>query len=271
MKRNIVIIFFVSSIALFIYTRYKENSNIIEADNIDIVVSELEKRNEKSLVVFDCDDVLIRFKDKILNYRNRFYLKTWIIMNYFLIDKKLKDDLYSIVCLSAEPEYVNSKMPKIVKSLQNRFVKTVVLTSTNTGELGRIPDMVDWRIKTLKKMGYYFGKGWEDLESIKFTNLRKNNRIPEYKDGILFACSLKKSVVLNSFLETTKFKPNKIIFIDDRKDHLIDVGILAKKLNIDYIGINYIESEKSNSNSEFSIKKAFSQLNKLRKNHVWTK
>ena len=60
-----------------------------------------------------------------------------------------------------------------------------------------------------------------------------------YTQGCLFCGSNCKGDVLSSFLEKINYKPDLIIFIDDKEAYLSAVANVAQQLNIAYIGLRY--------------------------------
>ena len=65
-----------------------------------------------------------------------------------------------------------------------------------------------------------------------------------YKQGCLFCGSNCKGDVLVSFLEKMDYKPEVIIFVDDKESYLYAIEHVAKKLNIEYIGLRYAGCDK---------------------------
>lgn len=60
-----------------------------------------------------------------------------------------------------------------------------------------------------------------------------------YKFGVLFCGSNNKGDVIEKFLTHINYKPEVIIFIDDKEKNLYAVEIACKKMNIEFIGLRY--------------------------------
>jgi 5S rRNA maturation endonuclease (ribonuclease M5) len=67
-----------------------------------------------------------------------------------------------------------------------------------------------------------------------------------YKKGIIFCDLNHKGSMMVEFLKQIKYKPKKIIFVDDKMRNVINVEEAAKKLGIECIAIHYIYLADSN-------------------------
>jgi FMN phosphatase YigB (HAD superfamily) len=67
-----------------------------------------------------------------------------------------------------------------------------------------------------------------------------------YLKGTLFASDYnKKGEIFETFLSMISQSPKKIVFIDDKKKNVEELGEVAEKLGIDYIGVYYTAIEQS--------------------------
>ena len=107
---------------------------------------------DKSLVLFDVDDVLIATKDPIFRLRGNYKPQCW--KN---IDKEEKYHLQSIMLAGADFILVEPSAPSVVHTLQKKGIKTLGLTAARTGKFGVIEDTVQWRIDQLLKHNIDFG------------------------------------------------------------------------------------------------------------------
>lgn len=63
-----------------------------------------------------------------------------------------------------------------------------------------------------------------------------------YTPGILFANGNDKGAVLEAFLNKLKYRPRKIVFVDDQRKHVVSVEKMAQRLGIkrnNFIGVRY--------------------------------
>ena len=82
----------------------------------------------------------------------------------------------------------------------------------------------------------------------------------------MFCDIFSKGDCIRSFFEYIGWLPKKIIFIDDVLRTLSDVGEFCNENMIEYVGIEYLESQYINSHIPFSY-----NLGKIQMNHLMTK
>ncbi len=70
-----------------------------------------------------------------------------------------------------------------------------------------------------------------------------NGRGVLYRHGILFTSGTPKGPALEKLLKAMNYRPKKIVFINDKETHLLDVAESAKKLGIDFTGLRYSYSD----------------------------
>jgi FMN phosphatase YigB (HAD superfamily) len=70
-----------------------------------------------------------------------------------------------------------------------------------------------------------------------------NERGVLYRHGVLFTSGTPKGPALEKLLKAVNLRPKKIVFINDKESHLLDVAESAKKLDIDFIGLRYSYSD----------------------------
>lgn len=63
--------------------------------------------------------------------------------------------------------------------------------------------------------------------------------VAHYKSGILFCGHNDKGDVLSAFLDDINYTPEVIIFVDDKEKNLHAVEVVAKRRNIEFIGLRY--------------------------------
>jgi hypothetical protein len=64
-----------------------------------------------------------------------------------------------------------------------------------------------------------------------------------YRHGIFFTSGTAKGPALEKLLKAMNYHPKKIIFINDKETHLLDVAKSAEKLKIDFVGLRYSYSD----------------------------
>ncbi|KAF3361638.1 hypothetical protein PHSC3_001761 [Chlamydiales bacterium STE3] len=222
---------------------------ILEAPNLDLLEKELEKVDQQSFVLFDVDETLIVPKDLILNPYVR---ETWnnyareTIENPSIIPLGKDGDEYFFgqVLSKIEYEVVDPKVVEIIHSLQKRQIKTIAFTKMRTGSLGIIPSMEDWRIEHLKKHSFDFSSSFPQIQEVRIDVLESGGRSSHFKHGLLCANRQEKGPVLMAFLAKIKWKPAKVLFIDNQLDYLKSVETALEGTGIEFIGFHYTEVER---------------------------
>jgi hypothetical protein len=210
----------------------------ITTDSIVDIKEQLQEADANTWVIFDCDDTLIRNKDQILRRKNELFLMTnaaALIALKGISPKKFKE-MVKTVLQTAELTLVHDDLPKIVKNLQEKGVRVLVLTAM-VNERFAAAQALDIRIKKLKSFGFDFSKGWETVSRKPFKKPSKES--PRYRHGILCSEKRRKGEALKSFVKLSSKKPSKIIFVDDIEKNLEDVEKAAKELGIKFTGILY--------------------------------
>ncbi len=232
-----IICFFVSGC-----DRNNINNQLIVTDKFEVIEKETKNVDTDTLVVFDCDYVLITFKDQIFSSQYSNELKECIEKSLAKFPGKNRAEKYEnvkgMVLLSSESMLVDEKMPSLVKNLQNRGVKTLVLTKMDPGPCGKIKSLIDWRVNDLKRLGLDFSKSFINLNKKELVELSKENA-PVYDKGILATGTASKGETLAAFLRYADLNPKKVIFIDDKKKQIDSVKEAMEKLKIQFVGINY--------------------------------
>ena len=250
------------------------NSADIKTANFDVISSEmLKKSNDKTIVVFDIDYVLVEPKDKILKYEN--------IEEYFsLCDDIFKDCEYSSIInafgnkiLQEKNKCVDERFIELIKKLQKKC-DVICLTDTIVGKFGNIESVPEYRVSQLKTLGYTFHSPYEKYEMDHTFKFQGNVEIrTEFKNGIIFSNRVPKGLVLKKYLEKFGKEYSSIIFIDDREKNIKSVKeVLNKKLlkEINLTTIQYIKiDECKNELTKEEIEIGKFQLKHLRDRSIW--
>jgi FMN phosphatase YigB (HAD superfamily) len=263
-------------IAFYFHTAWAENIKTASPSSLKEV---LEKANQTTLVIFDVDDVLLHPSDQILQKPNKPYLKEMQAALERRISKDEAYALYSIILQERQTVPVDPTMVNLLKDLQSRGVKTLVLTNCSTGQFGSIPAIENWRIQELMRVGYNFSSSWKGLKSKRFDQLLKykisskgffqeSTAAPLFKEGVIFASNVPKGKVLKAFLAYAQFKPDKIIFVDDKQKNLDSVEEIAIEGGIPFEGFKYTAVSET-SEAPLNIERAQLQFHILETEKKW--
>jgi len=277
MKNKYLIIFFVclSFIGIASFTQKTYLSKYISNDSIKVpskitavhsfneIYTEIDKSNQNTLIIFDIDDVLITYNDMVLRPCGAHFRPT----SWDGIAPEEIPHLISIMLSEGEIILVEPLALQLVNELKKRKIKTIALTAARTGKFGIIEKAEDWRINILKQFGFSFFSSFQQQPVIYFDSETTNYSL--FKNGILFLGNEKNSKgdLLVRFLNKIQWKPEKIIFIDDKMSNLTSVKSSLIQENIPFYGYHYQGAK--NLPGEFSEETAEVQFSYLRKNHKW--
>lgn len=251
--------------------RGEKKSYILSTDNINVVKEACLNITKNTLVIFDVDDVLMTPKDRILKTKNKFLHKDIIKAFNDAITPEESTQLWSIQWQSRKTTIVNPQFIEIINNLIGGGNRVLLLTNSITGKFGVMPSIEDFRINELKSLGYNISKCWPDIKLTVFTNMAKfirgALRHPIFKAGIMFTCGCKKGDALREFLDVAEFRPDKIIFIDDKRENLFSVSKFSQAIGVKFFGIEYHESYSLSDEIDEEI--ACLQFEYLRSNKEW--
>ncbi len=240
--------------------------DILVVDDLCRFEEEVEKLNEDALVLFDVDDTLIVPKDAILRPCGRAFVKKFTQM----LPSGQQDQeelLFSKVLLQKESILVDPKAPDLIKSLHARKIPTIALTAADSGKLGHIENMADWRIHELKSLDLDFTPAFPHHELMEFPTQKEMCSNPTFKGGILFTSDHPKGDILKAFLEKLSWRPKKVLFIDDKLSYIESVETTMKELGIECISFHYSAAEKLPCQLDEEIAKI--QVTYLMKHGQW--
>lgn len=132
---------------------------------------------------------------------------------------------------------------KVISALQKKNIYIMGLTTQGLALATRtIQQLLDHQIDLSKTApsdkDHYFNNGKGVL----------------YRKGVLFTSGTPKGPALRKLLDLIGMSPKKIVFINDKKTHLLDVATAAKELGIEFIGLryNYSDERVRNFSSELA-------------------
>ncbi|MDR2464215.1 MAG: DUF2608 domain-containing protein [Holosporales bacterium] len=251
---------------------------IIETNNIDVVEQILQDTDTDSLVVFDCDDVLLTIADSV-------FYRPGTGKNSLNGKISLFDELYeqefgqqssetrivhsAAVLATNEPRVVCERMPVIVRNLQNRGIKCIVATAICPHPSCCMSNPIEWRTQTLRQHEYNFETSFQHLQNKTFDDIQGLYQ-PVYNNGILYCSCTPKDVVLELFLKYAQINPQLIVFIDDSKRNIDIIGDFCKKNDIDYVGIYYTEARMQHDRcAQVSRDRSVFQMQVLKEYCIW--
>jgi hypothetical protein len=231
----------------------------------------------RTLVIFDCDDVLLEESDSILKSKNARYmqifwdslrLKTRLApLDFF---RPTNDEYVSIILRDSKRELLNPEWPSLISVLQKYNIRTLMLSSHRIGRFGLIPSCEELRYAELREYGLNFGIFWEHLP---FTTVQMSSReIALFYEGIILTNGLEKGPILKVFLEniaqqSPSIQFDKVVFVDDKMENLESVCRCLLS-NMSFVGIHYTYASLKEDPS-FDIGRAQMQFDVLIDEYTW--
>lgn len=164
------------------------------------------------------------------------------------LSKESKDKVLTAIQVNP-PVLVEPNTPEIIKSLQDKKVKTIAITAVLSGVLnegGEASQNIVYN--QLNDLGVDFENSFNTSEII-FTEVDEyNSNHPVFYKGILVTNGEGningKGEVLVSFMKSNNFSPEVIVMIDDKLKNLenMEAALKAYNANIKFVGLEYKKS-----------------------------
>lgn len=219
------------------------SAKIIEASHLEEVNEYFDNLDSQSLVMWDVDHTLITPADPILQIGNESITRE--IYQRYLGNKtnENKKELISRIFSRLPYCLVDSRLPHLISSLQDKGIPTMAFTAMKTGSFGVISSMEHWRFHQLKKVNIDFSDFFPMYSGLNWQVTSPKAGSPAFRSGILCSDHLDKGPVLDKFLQEIAWKPTQVIFFDDTLACLTSVENTLRALNIPFVGIHYHAAE----------------------------
>lgn len=201
---------------------------IIKTTNIQSIREEI---TENTLVLFNIAEVLMDTETSLGTQAWRKFVRA-------RLEPQLHDELTLFVFENVPPKCPEPSTPELINELQAKGVMTFAFTSRGRHEWygSQIPDIDLITEKLMLQIGIDFSK----------TALNpKLSILPEvfadfFHAGVIYTTNTRdKGELLREILETTGYRPSKIIFVDDKVDSLVSVEATLESLGIPFVGYAY--------------------------------
>ncbi len=215
---------------------------IYEVEDLRKFEEIVQKMDKEDLVLLDIDNTVLTPKD----FSRKPCAREIRHRLYHVLDEDIKIHLKSILLLQGEEELMDPLFPSLISEIEQNGITIMGLTALETGELGLISHVEDWRISQLNKFSIHFSSTFEPFAPIFFTEFSSTYRSnPLFKEGIIFTDGVPKGEILISFFKKVDWAPSKILFVDDTLEQIQSVESAANKLGIEFIGLHYVAAEKN--------------------------
>lgn len=243
-------------------------SAIAPTDTFATFFTVCEGFSEKSLVVLDVDRVLIEPRDAIMRVPNQRLLWELRYKYWNHLQPTQIANIASLVSLSESSRIVDPLAIHFISHLQTKNIPVIGLTATGTTGYGHIASIPDWRINDLARFGISFATSFQQHPPFVLSQLNSNGPSPVFKSGIVFTGGYSKGNVLEAFLDTVGFMPDKVLFADDLLHNLISVETALFDMGVDEVySYHYLGADKIPNTIDPAI--ADLQIKTLVENEQW--
>ncbi len=211
--------------------------SIITTQDISVIEKEFQQAPQGTSIFLDVDDTLITPASNA--FRSTSPYREMIDDIKKNMDSTPSFDLVlSNWRLQRQTLLVSPKWPSLIEKIRQQYT-VYALTKMQGGSIGNIPSMENWRYQELASKGIHFTPLWNNQPEkvVEASSNLSTHQYATFYRGIFITGSFKKSEVIRKIIFTTL--PSKIILVDDRNEHLLDVMEECRKHNIPFLGILY--------------------------------
>ncbi|NGX31972.1 MAG: hypothetical protein K1060chlam4_00010 [Candidatus Anoxychlamydiales bacterium] len=191
----------------------------------------------ETLVVFDIDNTLLEAVEHLGSIAWGDFVARDLESKG--ISKEETQEAVSVLWRAVQPyikiKAVDNETSKVIHDIQAQKVGVMCLTA-------RMPQELSCTLKQLYSIGVNINATSPVVESKELVTL---NRKAYYSDGILFATPLnKKSEVFIAFLKKNKLFYKRVVFVDDKLNHVQDLKEALDREGIDCVAIRFAGADK---------------------------
>ena len=244
------------------------SAGIGQAETLFFLEQQLETLDERDLVVFDMDDVLIVPQDAILHLKvekKRYEIAARYTAH---LPDHQQIHFFSLVWKNAETVLVEPHIATLIRQMQEKGIRVIVLTAARVGRVGIIKDTVAFRIHELQSKGIDLRHAFPEVETLTLNELNHGKGSPVFQSGVMLSHRFPKGEVLATFLKKLNWKPRRLIFIDDLRDNVESVENELSKVGIEELQCwHYLASNRHVKEVDHAV--ADLQMRTLIEKGVW--
>jgi hypothetical protein len=220
---------------------------IVTIDSFEDLIPFVKQAGPSTLLILDVDYTLFQPLVPAFQYGNFAKNAEFVRSTMQQIPKDLKNEFLTAIATAGEPQLIDEKAPAIIKQFKQQGARILALSSILTGPWKKIPDMMKWRVKKLKKAKV-------PLTNFGFKSTYCFKQLPSYRGnyaavngGVLLTNgeNISKSVALEALLDKIAWRPHQIILVDDNRAVLEDMATYAQKNQINFVGFEYKGAKKA--------------------------
>lgn len=213
--------------------------NIVTLADFEQVRQKLVEADKKSMIFLDIDDTIITPKSNMFRYHSKHKSLIDDIKNN-MNNIPNYAEILSVWRQNRKLMFVHNKWPEFIRDIKLAGLPIYALTQMRSGKFGLIHSLEEWRYNELKSIGITFVEQFLDQKNIEIlpADIAADRLTPAvFYQGYFMTGNHSKGSVMRSILENSR--PSKIFFVDDREDHVKDVGRVCAEFGMEYLGIVY--------------------------------
>ena len=207
------------------------DENIVTAYTVSEVEQHLSTLQKGAVIFFDVDDTLITPQSAV--FRSSSPFRT--IIDYIKQHRDTIPHVEMILShwrLQRKVRLVSEEWPEFINDLKQRYA-VYALTKLETGTVGAITSMEEWRYEELKQLGITFTPTCSGISDGVL--VERKDYPATFTKGIFITGACNKSDVLAAFLKAGR--PPQIVLIDDRPEYLVDAIAECNRQSLPFLGI----------------------------------
>ncbi len=224
---------------------------IYTIENFNALKEQIDDVDKDTLFIFDVDYTLTQPSNPAFQQAN-FCLNPQMVKDFVKsVPEIIKSEFTSFIAISGEGQLLEEEAPSMIKSLKEKGGRVLVVSGILTGQLQDIPNIMDWRISNLRKLSIETSKfSFDRLYEFK-DFLPYRGRYPEIKEGVILTNGegTKKHQVLDAFFKKVRWRPKKVVFIDDSRPLIEQMADYMKQQGISFIGYEYKGAKQAKARS----------------------
>lgn len=164
---------------------------------------------------------------------------------------------------------VDNELPEFLKAFRARGGKVIALTALENCMLGG-KMLIDIRYQKMKNLGVDFSKSFPNMDPFqivvdKSIKGKKKKISPYYSNGIITTRPYSKDTSFFAFLTKIGSQAEKVVFMDDQAENVIDMLNGSLRARVQFIGIHYLKAKQLKLKYNFSKERLKFQFNYLEK------
>jgi phosphoserine phosphatase len=125
-------------------------------------------------------------------------------------------------------QVVEQGSPQLVRALQEQGVAVIGLTTQGLGLATRT-------VHQLKALGFDLARSAPSRQELHLMN----GHGILFRAGILFTAGTNKGTALLKLLDAIGYRPERVVFVNDKKSHLVDMEGPLEQAGIAFMGLRY--------------------------------